>query len=348
MDIGGLREIQLIRRGKRKGELSAKVPEKLRLEKELIGWERQLIYKTYFLTGLRKNELAQLTIEQLELDGPQPFIVLDSSEEKNGEGNQVPIRHDLAKEIKEWLAEKAKREGELPPSAKVFYVPSGLIRIMNRDLALAGIPKKDDRGRTLDIHAIRHSFNTHLAKKGIGVRTRQAAMRHSKSELTDIDYVDSKVLEVGSALDVLPSLPIQKFAPEFAPTSDNLVQTSAQTDKMAKIVKEATKTDNAESQDEKVVLQSTYDGEVEKRGRSSVGRALASQAGCRGFEFLPAPFDPLSAPGVSVSSAIYLCAQKKIPATRDCEDLSRSGAIERIIGVTNIGTRAKSQCPGWP
>ena len=31
----------------------------------------------------------------------------------------------------------------------IFYVPSGLLRILNRDLKFAGIPKKDDRGMAI-------------------------------------------------------------------------------------------------------------------------------------------------------------------------------------------------------
>jgi site-specific recombinase XerD len=42
--------------------------------------------------------------------------------------------------------------------------------------AAAGIPKRDDRGRTVDVHALRHTFGTHLSKNGVAPRTAQAAM----------------------------------------------------------------------------------------------------------------------------------------------------------------------------
>jgi integrase len=66
----------------------------------------------------------------------------------------------------------------------LFYVPTGLVRILDRDLAAAGIPKRDDRGRTVDVHAMRHTFGTHLSKGGVTPRTAQAAMRHSTLDLT--------------------------------------------------------------------------------------------------------------------------------------------------------------------
>jgi integrase len=54
-----------------------------------------------------------------------------------------------------------------------------LLRIMNRDLRLAGIPKRDERGRTIDVHALRGTFATMLARSGVPMRTAQAVMRHS-------------------------------------------------------------------------------------------------------------------------------------------------------------------------
>ena len=46
----------------------------------------------------------------------------------------------------------------LPVDYPLFNVPSALIRILDYDLAAAGIAKRDDRGRTVDVHAMRHTF----------------------------------------------------------------------------------------------------------------------------------------------------------------------------------------------
>ncbi len=85
-------------------------------------------------------------------------------------------------------------------------VPAGLVRILDRDLQAAGIDKRDERGRTIDVHALRHSFGTLLSKGGVMPRTAQAAMRHSKIDLTMNVYTDPKLLDVYGALDSLPSL----------------------------------------------------------------------------------------------------------------------------------------------
>jgi integrase len=145
-----------VRKGKRKGERYAKVRPEVRERLELLGRERALIYKTLVLTGLRKGELASLTVGQLHLDEPVPFAALDAADEKNRQGNEIPLRDDLAADMQDWLSFKLERlqaealeRGEpiparLPADSLVFTVPDKLCKILNRDLKLAGIPKRDE------------------------------------------------------------------------------------------------------------------------------------------------------------------------------------------------------------
>ncbi len=208
------------------------------------GRERALIYKTLVLTGLRKGELASLTVTQLDLDHDPPYLTLDCADEKNREGNSLVIRSDLALELRDWLADKAtafqqsasseptvKFDPEaakpskcvigdskgrnrqscqdwtaLPPNTLVFDVPAGLLRILNRDLRAAGIPKRDERGRTVDVHAMRTTFGTLLSAAGVYPRTAQAAMRHSTIDLTMNIYTDPKLLDIQGAIESLPNL----------------------------------------------------------------------------------------------------------------------------------------------
>jgi integrase len=215
-----LLEALTVRRGKRKGEEFANVRPEVRQRLEAVGRERALIYKTLVLTGLRKNELATLGVAQLRLDGPVPHVELDAADEKNREGNGVVIRADLAEDLRLWLADKlaalqvdACRHGgpipaTLPAETPLFYVPDRLIKIFNRDLKAAGIPKRDERGRTLDVHALRTTFGTLLSRGGVPLRTAQAAMRHADPSLTANVYTDPKLLDVHGALDALPTLPL--------------------------------------------------------------------------------------------------------------------------------------------
>jgi len=90
------------------------------------------------------------------------------------------------------------------------------VRILDRDLAAAGIPKRDDRGRTVDVHALRHTFATHLVAAGVAPRVAQAALRHSSLELTMQHYTDPRLLDVAGALAALPALPTAAAPPEAA------------------------------------------------------------------------------------------------------------------------------------
>ena len=93
------------------------------------------------------------------------------------------------------------------------------MRVFDRDLLGAGIArhvtdenckmridKRDDRRRTIDVHALRHTFGTHLSKAGVSPRTAQAGMRHSKPELTANIYTDPKLLNIAGAINALPAL----------------------------------------------------------------------------------------------------------------------------------------------
>jgi len=193
-------------------------PERI-AELERLGRERALIYKALTLTGLRKGELASLTIGALELDGPTAYARLHAGDAKSGSAADIPIRADLADDLRAWIADRLEQArnaarmtldapipARLPHDARLFNVPAGLVRIFDRDLAAAGIPKRDERGRTLDIHALRHTFGTHLSKGGVSPRTAQAAMRHSKLDLTMNVYTDPRLLDVAGALDALPTL----------------------------------------------------------------------------------------------------------------------------------------------
>ncbi len=193
-------------------------------ELDRLGQERALIYKTLVLTGLRKGELASLTVAQLHLDGLNPTAELYAADEKNRQGSLIAIRSDLAGELRQWLDSKADRvasdsgrhgnvlplrqQTKLAGETPLFVVPDGLVKILDRDLQTAGIAKRDERGRTLDVHALRHSFATLLSRGGVAPRTAQAAMRHSSLDLTMNVYTDPKLLDIHRAVDSLPALPL--------------------------------------------------------------------------------------------------------------------------------------------
>ncbi len=107
----------------------------------------------------------------------------------------------------------------------LFVVADSLGKILNRDLMAAGIDKADERGRAINVHALRHTFGTLLSKGGVSPRTAQAAMRHSSIDLTMNVYTDPKLLDVQGALDSLPSLKGQ-----LSPSTERAVLRATGTD----------------------------------------------------------------------------------------------------------------------
>lgn len=199
-----LREAMTIRTGRLRGEVVGRVRPEVRARLERLGRERSLIYKTLVLTGLRRGELAALQACHLLLDGPQARIVLPGEGTKNGEEARILLRSDLAAELADWLRATGKR-GTDP----VFRIPVELVKILKRDLAAAGIPYRDERGRTLDVHALRYTTATFLSRAKVSPRVAQRMMRHSDIKLTMQVYTDVHQLDEADALAALPAMPLQ-------------------------------------------------------------------------------------------------------------------------------------------
>ena len=216
------------------------------------GRERALVYKLAVLTGLRRGEIESLTLGHLHLNESTPVLRMQPQDTKNREAVDIPLRGDLVDDLRHWIATKSNaatvvriNDNQKATDEPLFHVPKQLVKCLNRDLAAAGIAKVDDRGRTIDVHALRHTFGTLLSKGGVAPRTAQQAMRHSDVRLTMNVYTDPRLLDVAGAVEALPNLPIDRdwlssevvdlqatgtdstkscVAPTVAPTRVNLTQ----------------------------------------------------------------------------------------------------------------------------
>ncbi len=211
LDVAAARPLddaRTLRTGKRKGERTAEVRPEVVERLLAIGRERVMIYRTLLFTGLRCDELRTLTVARLDLTPGSECVILEASNEKNGNGSTIPLRADLAADIRQWIGER-----QLAATDRLFTVPAGLRRILDRDLKAAGIPKRDDRGKTIDVHALRGTFCTMLSTTGTAPRTAQAAMRHSNIGLTMNTYTDPRLLAVREAVERLPEMNAKSSLP---------------------------------------------------------------------------------------------------------------------------------------
>ena len=210
-----------------------------RRQLEEAGRVRALIYKFMMLTGLRRKETASLTVGSLCLDVDHPYVKVVIKHAKSAKEAALPLRSDLADALREHIASMANDgsgsgsgngskngnghnngsdiDNPLPPgycttaqvaaNTPLFRIDwRNLLRTYNLDLAAAGIVKKDDQGRTVDVHGLRHTFATLLARKGVLPATAQKLMRHSDIRLTMNVYTHLELADTASAVASLPTL----------------------------------------------------------------------------------------------------------------------------------------------
>jgi len=99
-----------------------------------------------------------------------------------GQSAALPLRLDLADDLRKHV-ECLADSGLTPPDARLFALGSNFLRAFNLDLAAAGIAKRDAQGRTVDVHSLRRTFATLLARNGVLPTTAQKLIRHSDIRL---------------------------------------------------------------------------------------------------------------------------------------------------------------------
>ncbi len=196
-----VKEFSTIRRGSRKGQMAAKLKPEVQAKLEMLGRERDLIYKMAIYTGLRRGEIAALRVSHLNFDAKVPFLTLPGENTKNGEQARLLIIPKFAEELKAWIEDARKLSDDL-----LFSVRNEMVKTMKADLAMAGIPFKDAEGRQADFHSLRMTADTMLGLAGVSPRLRQLFMRHNDIRLTMQTYDDSAMYEQESVTKAFESL----------------------------------------------------------------------------------------------------------------------------------------------
>jgi len=167
----------------------------------MTGVERSTIYRLAVESGLRFSELRSLTRAGFSLNGPEPTVTVEAGYSKHRRRDVLPLRPDTAATLRTFLAGKM-------PAAPAFAMPNRdrMIRAFKADLATAGIAYRDDAGRVVDVHALRHTAGTLLAASGVHPKVAQSLMRHSSIDLTMSRYSHVLVGQESDAGDALPDL----------------------------------------------------------------------------------------------------------------------------------------------
>jgi hypothetical protein len=137
--------------------------------------------------------------ESFDLDAPCPTITVQAADSKRRRLDVQPIQPALASFLKPWLADK-------PKGQPIFPVDRwAILEAFKADLRDAGIEYKTEEGFA-DIHAMRHTYITTLAKSNAPVKVVQTLARHSTPTLTLGVYTHLGPHDQAAALDALPDL----------------------------------------------------------------------------------------------------------------------------------------------
>ncbi|MHC4290563.1 MAG: tyrosine-type recombinase/integrase, partial [Planctomycetota bacterium] len=132
----------------------------------LTGYERTLIYRLEYTTGLRWNAIYTLERRDFIIESNKPSVTIREENNKSRKQLTLSLGPDLAEELNDYF--KLKH-----PTAKAFegMYKSGGAKMIKADLKLAGIEYKNENG-VADFHAQRHTFGTMLAQYNVPPVTR--------------------------------------------------------------------------------------------------------------------------------------------------------------------------------
>ena len=176
----------------------------------MTGSDRALLYRTAVETGFRWSECRSLTRASFNFDSEPATITIRAEDAKNGKEDTLPLRPELAADLKVRMA-------LFLPGAKAFpgmWADKGA-EMIRADLEAAGVLSRnadgvlitvDELGLVYDFHGLRHTFATLGAKAGIPLAVMQKLMRHSDPKLTAGIYTHVLIADKAHELAKLPSL----------------------------------------------------------------------------------------------------------------------------------------------
>ncbi len=163
----------------------------------MSGHHRALCYRLSIESGLRASELRSLTVSSFDFDNHTVTVKAGYSKRKRED--VLPLRPDTAKQLSEFAAGKM-------PTVHLFPLPEKAVKMLRADLAKTKIEYKDDSGRFVDFHSLRHTTGSLLAASGVHPKVAQAIMRHSDINLTLSRYSHIFRGQESEAVAALPDL----------------------------------------------------------------------------------------------------------------------------------------------
>ena len=144
------------------------------------------IVEVLLQTGLRLSELAQLTLDDIQLPAeisPDPENVgyLTVRVGRGHKRRTIPLNHKVCRALHTYLEVRPDVPGRALFVSRLHRAlgPRGLQKLMEKYLAVAGIAEAS-------VHSLRHTFATHHVARGTSLRTVQIALGHESIATTSV------------------------------------------------------------------------------------------------------------------------------------------------------------------
>ena len=178
------------------------------------------LWRAFLECGCRYGELVAVRWADLDLDAR--VVTLRATTTKAGKSRQIPLLPGLAAELGALRdAQVRVLRRPLRPDDRVFLSPRGChmqaptnnaMRTFDRLLEAAGIDRVDAQGRKLDVHALRHTLATRLARSGAALVHAQQILGHSDPKLTARVYQHLCVEDLRPAMAAMDGRPLRAVA----------------------------------------------------------------------------------------------------------------------------------------
>jgi len=157
---------------------------------------RKAWYLLAALAGLRRSDLVRLTWSDVDLE--EPALTIRDGKAKRED--RLPIHPELLEEL------RRIRPAMVLPKARVF--PTAVMnRTRQEDFKRAKISLlPDEQGRVADLHSLRGTLGTRIAREGIAPQVAQKLMRHSDYRLTLKHYTTLTLSDSAAAMKRLPGI----------------------------------------------------------------------------------------------------------------------------------------------
>lgn len=185
--------------------------------KRMVPIPQAPFWKFLVVTGLRYGEAASL--RWADVDEDEGTVTIRAENAKSRRARIVPVPGYVMDDLKELRHICAFACGRVPESGDLVFLspkhrtldPHGNPAriLLRRLLDRAGIGYRDEEGSvTVDIHALRRTAGTRLARHAVPLATVSAILGHSDVRLTQRFYVDLRIADTRKAIEAVPAISV--------------------------------------------------------------------------------------------------------------------------------------------